>query len=46
MSTEELKEKERELTSLIQAAQDTLDKVENELFYRKHPECRIVSSGD
>ncbi len=40
MTTEELKEKERELYSLIESARETLDRIENELFYRKYPECK------
>ena len=39
-STEELIEKERILNAEIEALQNSLNRVENEIFYRKNPECR------
>ena len=37
---EQLKEEQRVLTAEIEAAQERLSSVENELFYRANPECR------
>lgn len=40
MTDEELAEEQRVLSAEIEAATQRLSSVENELFYRKHPECR------
>ena len=40
MSDEELVEEYRVLNAEIEAANQRLSSVENELFYRKNPECR------
>lgn len=40
MKTNELEEEERMLNAEIEACRDRLSCVENELFYRKNPECR------
>ena len=40
ITTAELIEKERLLNNEIEALNDELRGVENELFYRKNPECR------
>jgi len=40
MSDEQLNEEQRVLTAEIEAAHDRLSSVENEMFYRKYPECR------
>ena len=37
---EQLIEEERILNAEIEAATQKLSKVENELFYRSHPECK------
>ena len=39
MSDDELLEEKRVLEAEISAAHDRLGKLENELFYRKYPEC-------
>lgn len=39
-TTEKLIEKQYLLTAEIEALQFELNQIENELFYRKNPECR------
>ena len=41
MTDSELLEEQRVLEATIEAARDRLGSVENELFYRNNPECRI-----
>jgi hypothetical protein len=40
MTDEQLKEEQRVLTAEIEAAENRLSSVENEIFYRANPECR------
>lgn len=40
MPLEELSEEARVLNAEIEALQTTLRKIENEIFYKQHPECR------
>jgi hypothetical protein len=40
MTDAQLSEEQRLLNAEIEAAHERLSSVENELFYRKHPECR------
>lgn len=40
MTDEQLKEEQRVLTAEIEAAEQRLKSVENEIFYRANPECR------
>ena len=40
MTDDELSEEQRVLNAEIEAATQRLSSVENELFYRKNPECR------
>jgi len=40
MTDEQLEEEQRVLTAEIEASQERLSSVENELFYRANPECR------
>ena len=40
MSDDELEEESSVLTAEIEAAEQRLSSVENEIFYRNNPECR------
>jgi len=40
MSDDVLKEEQKDLTAEIEALNDRLRSVENEMFYRSNPECR------
>lgn len=40
LKIEELIRKQEELSNEIEALTYSLNQVENEIFYRKHPECR------
>lgn len=39
-----LKAREKEIENEIEALQTELNQVENEIFYRKNPECRTLKN--